>query len=53
LTPDKREPDAEFEQEFLDVVEQTLFEVALMRELGICFGWRGFRRISCSPSTPN
>ena len=31
LPPDKCEPDAEFEQEFLDVVEQTLFEVALMR----------------------
>jgi hypothetical protein len=30
LPTDKREPDAEFEQEFLDVVEQTLFEVALV-----------------------
>ncbi len=31
LPPDKRKADTEFEQEFLDVVEQTLFEVALVR----------------------
>ena len=31
LPANKRETNAEFEQEFLDVVEQTLFEVALMR----------------------
>ncbi len=30
LPTDEREADTEFEQEFLDVVEQTLFEVALM-----------------------
>ena len=29
LPPDKREANTEFEQKFLDVVEQTLFEVAL------------------------
>jgi hypothetical protein len=31
LPPDEREPDTEFEQKFLNVVEQTLFEVALVR----------------------
>ena len=31
LPTDKREPDTEFEQKFLNVVEQTLFEVALVR----------------------
>ncbi len=31
LPTDKREPAAEFEQKFLDVVKQSLFEVALVR----------------------
>jgi hypothetical protein len=31
LPADKREANTEFEQKFLDVVKQTLFEVALMR----------------------
>ena len=31
LPANKREANAEFEQKFLDVVEQTLFEVALVR----------------------
>jgi hypothetical protein len=30
LPANKREANAEFEQKFLDMVEQTLFEVALM-----------------------
>ena len=31
LAANKREADAEFEQKFLDVVKQTLFEVAFVR----------------------